>query len=42
MYDEALLLEKLEQTMGVGKWRHIMYSEISEHLGKEMKMEGEI
>ena len=24
MYDEALLLEKLEQMIGVGKWRHIM------------------
>jgi len=24
MYDEALLLEKLEQMIGVGKWRNIM------------------
>jgi hypothetical protein len=42
MYYEALLLEKLEQMMGVGKWRHIMASEISEHLGKEMEIEGEM
>ena len=28
--------------MGVGKWRHIMASEIPEHLGKEMKIEGEM
>jgi len=29
MYGEALLLEKLEQMIGVGKWRHIWHSEIS-------------
>ena len=42
MYDETLLLEKLEQTIWVGRWRHIMSSEISERLGKEMKIEGEM
>jgi hypothetical protein len=42
MYGKTLLPEKPEQMMRVGKWRHIMTSEISEHLGKEMKIEGEL